>query len=45
MRRPNTAFSRFLPKYNIKNARKVEDVEQAIKVRQARLDPRWYDKK
>lgn len=45
MRRPNTAFSRFLPKYNIKNAKRPEDVEQAIRVREARLDPKWYDRK
>lgn len=45
MRRPNTAFSRFLPSYDVRNARRQEDVEQAIKVRQARLDPKWYDRK
>lgn len=45
MRRPNTAFSRFLPKYNLGNAKRKEDVEKAIQVREVRLDPKWYDEK
>lgn len=45
MRSPDTAFSRYLPDYNLKNARRMADVQKAVKTRQNRASQGWYDRK
>lgn len=45
MRKPDTAFSRYLPDYNLKNAKRMADVQRAVQTRQRRTQQGWYDKK